>query len=272
MIFRNIPSTNEPLPAIGLGTWQTFDVANPGSTALAEVLQTFCNAGGRLIDTSPMYGRAEAAIGMLTAGQEWREKLFYATKVWTTGKEAGIRQVETSMRRMGRESVDLMQIHNLVDWETHIVTLRQWKEEGRIRYIGITHYTDVYHESLEKIIDKEPIDFVQVNFSLFDRNAERRLLPMAAEKGVATLINRPFGEGKYLARLSGKALPPWAKEAGIDSWGQFLLGYILSNPAVTCAIPATGNPAHLSENMKAGSLSLPDAQLRLKMIEFVKGI
>jgi diketogulonate reductase-like aldo/keto reductase len=271
MIFRSIPSTGASLPVIGLGTWQCFDVADPASRPLTEVLQSFHGNGGRLIDSSPMYGHAEEAIGSLTAALPERDDFFYATKVWTTGRDEGIRQMEDSFRKMGRTHMDLIQIHNLVDWQTHLRTLQAWKAEGRIRYIGITHYTDTSHAELERIIASGDFDFVQFNYSLFARNAEQRLLDAAAHHGVATLINRPFGEGAHFRRIAGKPLPAWAADYGIDSAAQFLLKYIISHPAVTCVIPATSSPDHAADNMHAGEGPLLDEQGRRKAVAWAEG-
>lgn len=268
-----IPSSGETLPVIGMGTWKTFDVT--GSSAypnLTEVLNTMHAAGGKLIDSSPMYGMAEQVIGNLTSKMESRDAFFYATKVWTTGKQEGIIQMESSMRKMNRQTIDLMQIHNLTDWKTHLGTLNQWKSEGRIRYIGITHYTDAMHGELEQLISTHKIDIVQFNYSILSRNAEHRLLPAAAHHGVATLINRPLGEGSLFQRVKGKPLPPWAAEVGINSWGAFFLKYIIAHPAVTCVIPATGNPAHAKANLEAGEGVLPDEAIRKKMVEYITGI
>ena len=271
MLQREIPSSKELLPVIGLGTWQTFDVSNNADYApLKEVLQQMHAAGGTLIDSSPMYGRAEEVTGNLTSETSIQNDFFYATKVWTQGKEEGIRQMEASFSKMKRTTIDLMQIHNLVDWKTHLDTLRNWKEEGRIRYIGITHYTNAMHEDLEKIITSIPLDFVQFNYSIVARNAEKRLLPAAADHGVATLINRPFGEGALFSKVEGKTLPAWAASYNIKSWSQLFLKFILSLPAVTCVIPATSNPAHLADNMQAGIGQLPDKKEREKMAALFK--
>lgn len=270
MIQRKIPSTGEAIPVIGLGTWQTFDVS-PSSNLepLEQVLSAMSAAGGSVIDSSPMYGRSEEVIGTLTANDS-PGKYFYATKVWTQGREEGIKQMENSFRKFQRPVIDLVQIHNLVDWKTHLKTLRNWKEEGKIRYIGITHYTDSMHDQLVEIIKSEEIDFVQFNYSIAHRNAEKNLLPTANEYGVATLINRPFGEGNLFNQVNGKILPGWTKEYNIESWSQLLLKFIISHPAVTCVIPATSNPLHAAENMKAGNEPLPDDAVRKKMIELIK--
>lgn len=270
MLHRTIPSTGEQLPAIGLGTWQVFDVPAQGEhPMLTQVLEHLHNAGGRLIDSSPMYGQAEAVAGNLTQASGLADKFFYATKVWTQGKKEGIRQMEDSFRKMRRSTIELMQIHNLVDWQIHLETLQEWKSQGKIKYIGITHYTDAMHGELEKIISTVPMDFVQFNYSITARAAEKRLLPAAAHHGVATLINRPFGEGALFKIVQGKTLPAWAQEYGINSWGQFFLTFILSHPAVTCVIPATGKPDHAKDNFLAGNGPIPDEQARKKMAALV---
>ncbi|MGG9964016.1 aldo/keto reductase [Ferruginibacter sp. SUN106] len=272
MIKRIIPSSGEALPVIGLGTWQTFDVTGNAYPGLKEVLTKMHTAGGTLIDSSPMYGRSENAIGDICSAMPAADDFFYATKVWTTGLQQGIEQMESSMQKMQRTRMDLMQIHNLTDWKTHLPQLRRWKESGKIRYIGITHYTDASHEELEKIITAEKLDFVQFNYSITARNAEKRLLNVAAANGVATLINRPFGEGKLFGAVNGKPLPAWAKEIGIESWAAFFLKYIIAHPAVTCVIPATGNPAHVMDNLKAGEGILPDDGTRKKLIDWLANV
>jgi diketogulonate reductase-like aldo/keto reductase len=270
MIERSIPATGEMIPLIGLGTWQCFDVSPSADLdPLKQVLLQMRNAGGKLIDSSPMYGRSEEVIGLLTEDAE-TEPFFYATKVWTQGKEEGIRQMENSFRKFRRSIIDLMQVHNLVDWKIHLKTLRQWKEEGRIRYIGITHYTDSMHNELAKIIRSEKIDFVQFNYSITDRNAEKLLLPTAFDQGVATLINRPFGEGKLFNKVRGKELPSWANEYAIKSWSEFFLKFIISHPAVSCVIPATSNPAHAKDNFNAALDPLPDEFIRNRMVELIE--
>lgn len=272
MIQREIPSTGEKLPVIGLGTWQTFDVSSSSNLQpLQQVLSVLSDAGGKLIDSSPMYGRSEETIGALTSDAT-PHQFFYATKVWTQGREEGIRQMENSFRKFKRSVIDLMQIHNLVDWKTHLATLRKWKEEGKIRYIGITHYTDGMHNELAKIIKWEKIDFVQFNYSIAHRNAEKNLLPTAAEHGVTTLINRPFGEGNLFNQVKGKNLPSFATEYKIKSWGQFFLKFIVSHPAVSCVIPATSSPVHAADNMEAVSEPLPNESIRKKMVEAFKNL
>lgn len=271
MLTRLIPCSQQLLPVVGVGTWQTFDVRGTAAyPQLQQTLTTLRAAGGTVIDTSPMYGRAEEVVGDLTSQTEAADAFFYATKVWTQGREAGIQQMEDSLRKMRRPAVDLMQIHNLVDWKTHLRTLRDWQAAGKVRYVGITHYTDAMHDELARILTTETIDFVQFNYSILDRNAEKQLLPVAAERGVATLINRPFTEGNLLARVRGKALPGWATELGITTWAQFLLKFLVAHPAVTCVIPGTRNPDHLADNLLAGEGELPNEATREKMAAYVR--
>jgi len=273
MIQRIIPSSGEHLPVIGLGTWQTFDVpSGEHYPELTAVLKEMHEAGGRLIDSSPMYGNAENITGELTSELPVKNDFFYATKVWTTGRQQGISQMESSMQKMQRKTIDLVQIHNLLDWKTHLPVLRDWKERGIIRYIGITHYTDSMHEELEKVITAEKIDFVQFNYSIDDTHAEKRLLDAAADKGVATLINRPFGEGRLFKKVAGKALPSWAVEAGIETWSAFFLKFITSHPAVTCVIPATSDPQHAADNFKAGNGPEIPLPLRSKMRDYISAL
>lgn len=270
MIKRTIPSSGEELPVIGIGTWKTFDVTGKNALpSLTQVLQIMQQAGGTLIDSSPMYGNAETIVGELTADPAWGDHFFYATKVWTTGKQEGIRQMESSFQKMNRTRIDLMQIHNLTDWKTQLQTLKEWKAAGRIRYIGITHYTDSMHGELERVLSSETIDFVQFNYSIFSRHAEKRLLQAAAGYGVATLINRPFGEGSAFAKVKNKPLPSWAAEYSITTWSQFFLLYIIAHPAVTCVIPATGNPAHAGDNFNIPA-ALPGLNFRNKMIDLIE--
>ena len=278
MHTRPIPSTGEAMPVIGIGTWQTFDVGNDAAALAqrAEVLKILFEAGGSMIDSSPMYASSEANVGRalkLLAGSDpkVRDKAFLATKVWTRGEGAGIRQMEESARLMGaagpKMMLDLMQIHNLVDWRTHIKTLRAWKEQGRFRYIGVTHYTSSALDDLAAVIAAEKIDFVQFAYSIDVRDAERRFLPYCAEKGVATIINRPFGSGSLFRQARGRALPGFAAELGIESWAQFFLKFILGHPAVSVAIPGTGKPAHASDNVRGGLGPLPDEAQRRRMAE-----
>ena len=268
MHARPIPSSNQMLGVIGCGTWQTFDVgAGPAEREpLAEVLRILFASGGSVIDSSPMYGRSEAVVGDLLAALDAHARAFLATKVWTRGREAGIRQMTESMRLLRTPRLDLMQIHNLVDWRTHLQTLRAWKAEGKIRHIGITHYTVSAFDELEAIMRAEPLDFVQLNYSLDDRVAEDRLLPLAADRGIAVLVNQPFGGGRLLRSLAGTPLPEWAGELGCTTWAQALLKYVLGHPAVTCAIPGTSKPRHMRENCQAGAGTLPDAAMRRRMV------
>jgi diketogulonate reductase-like aldo/keto reductase len=270
---RTIPSSGEKLPAVGLGTWRTFDVG--GSAAerepLREVLRRMLELGGRTVDSSPMYGTAESVVGDLAAELGITERLFLATKVWTSGREAGVAQMEQSFRRLRARRVDLMQIHNLLDWRTHLRTLREWKAAGRIRYLGVTHYTSGAYEELERVLRSEPLDFVQLNYSLGEREAERRILPVARERGVAVLVNRPFSEGGLFQRVRGQALPAWAAEFDCESWAQFFLKWILAHPAVTCVIPGTSRPQHVVDNVRAGLGRLPDPAVRDRMAALVAG-
>ena len=272
MLTRIIPSSNEALPVIGLGTWQTFDVDASRYASLKDVLKTMHKAGGRLIDSSPMYGRAEEVVGNLTSSMAEKNDFFYATKVWTQGAEAGKNQIQNSYRLMKREVMDLVQIHNLVDWQTHLPYLRQLKENGKLRFVGITHYQDSSHEALADVIKREPVDFVQFNYSVLSRHAEKFLFPLCADRGVATLINRPFGEGSLFRKVANKPLPSWAAELGIDNWGAYFLKFILSHPAVTCVIPATGNVNHAAQNLKAAEGSLPDQDTRQKMAAYIEAL
>jgi diketogulonate reductase-like aldo/keto reductase len=268
MIQRVIASTGENLPVIGLGTWQTFDVAGaPALDPLASVLRQFTAAGARLVDSSPMYGRAEGVLGELAERLSLQSTLFYATKVWTSGRDQGIRQMNESFRRMRVQRVDLMQVHNLLDVDTHLQTLASWKREGRVRYIGITHYQVSAFDALERLIRRGGIDFVQFNYSLATRAAEQRLLAAAADHNVAVLVNRPFENGDMFDRVRGRALPAWAAEIECASWAQIFLKYIVSHAAVTCVLPATSNPRHLEDNIRAGFGRLPDAALRRRMAQ-----
>lgn len=265
MITRPIPSSGELLPVIGVGTYKGFDTP-PGSEkfgALPDVLEALFEAGGTVIDSSPMYGHAEAAIGALLSGASFRP--FLATKVWTQGRDAGIAQMERSMALLGTECVDLMQVHNLVDCKSHLATLRHWKEAGRIRYLGVTHYTASAYPELEAVMRSEPLDFVQLNYSVADRAAERRLLPLAVERGIAVLANLPLHSGAALLSRPGRKLPGWASELGCTSWAQLLLKYVLGHPAVTCAIPGTGRSAHMADNARAGSGPMPDQAMRQRI-------
>lgn len=271
ILERKIPSSGELLPAVGLGSWQQFDVGPSAGERgpLREVLQKMNELGGKLIDASPMYGRAEQVIGDLTNELKLNDRFFFATKVWTTGKQEGIDQMNASLQKMKRKKIDLMQVHNLQDWEMHLNTLKDWKAAGKVRYIGITHYTDAAHARLEQIVKSEPIDFVQFNYSIRSRNAEKSLLKTARDKGVAVIINEPFEQGALFRAVKGKDLPAWASDYGIKSWAQFFLKYILSNDAVTCVIPGTSDVKHLIDNLGAGEGRLPDDAGRKKMLEWI---
>ncbi len=268
MIARPIPKSGEAMPIIGLGTWQTFDVGGDSAARqpLRRVLQLLLDAGGRMIDSSPMYGRAEAVTGDLLAEMGARPKTFLATKVWTTGRERGIEQMKRSAELLRSDVIDLMQIHNLVDWRTQLATMRQMKADGRIRYIGITHYTASALPDLARILESEPdIDFVQLGYSIASRDAESRLLPVAEARRVAVIVNQPFEEGALFRRVKGRAPPDWAAEIGCKSWAQFFLKYIVGHKAVTCVIPATSDPAHMADDLAAGIGPLPDERQRQRM-------
>jgi aryl-alcohol dehydrogenase-like predicted oxidoreductase len=272
MLARIIPSSGEKLAVIGLGTWRAFDVdlTSDMRRQLEEVLSLFAKLGGSVIDSSPMYGRAEEVIGELTSALGTRDRLFLATKVWTHGKENGIKSMERSMALLRTNRIDLMQVHNLLDVDTHLATLRQWKTQGRIGYLGLTHYNSSAFHEVEKILKREKLDFLQINYSLMEPEAEQRVLPLAQERGVAVIVNRPFGAGDLFDKVRSKPLPDWSGEFDCRSWAQFFLKWIVANPAVTCAIPATGKPQHLEDNMQAGIGRLPDANIRRRMVELVK--
>ena len=270
LMMRAIPSSGETLPIVGLGTWQTFSLSQRETSA--AVLERFVQLGGRLIDTSPMYGEAEQAIGVLGTDLGVLDDLFLATKVWTRGAQAGADQIRRSGELMRVSPIDLVQVHNLVDWRTHLKTLRGMKEAGQVRYIGITHYTVSSHEDLEQVIQTEPVDFVQINYNIAVRNADRRLLPLAADNGVAVIINRPYAEAAVFRRIRGQKLPGWAEEFDCSSFGQFFLKFILSHPAVTVAIPATSKVHHLEDNLGAARGRLPNEATRRRMIEWFEDI
>jgi len=270
-LLRAIPSSGERIPVVGLGTWSTFDVGSSAAERqpLEEVLTRFSERGGRVVDSSPMYGRSEAVVGEIAAKRGITGKLFLATKVWTLRRAAGIEQMETSERLLGTKRLDLLQVHNLLDVDTHLATLRAWKEKGRVRYIGVTHYNESAYPEVERVLLREKLDFLQVNYSLSERGAEKRILPLARDKGVAVLVNRPFGGGEALRRVLSRPLPPWAAEFDCTSWAQFFLKWILAHPAVTCAIPATNKRAHLDDDLDAALGRLPGEALRRRMIEAV---
>ena len=267
LLTRVVPVTGEKLPAIGMGSWLTFNVGtDPAERAIrVQVLQRFFDLGGGLVDSSPMYGRSEEVIGYCLKRLGNTPSLFSATKVWMLGQRFGVSQMKHSEKLWGTSGFDLMQVHNLVDWETHLETLKAWKSEGRIRYFGVTTSHGRRHEELLDIMKREPLDFVQFTYNIVDREAETRLLPLAADKGIAVIINRPFQRGRLFDYVEGKTLPEWAKEFDCRNWAQFFLKYIVSHPDVGCVIPATSQVAHMEENMGAGFGRLPDASMRAKM-------
>ena len=270
LIHRRIPSSGESIPVIGLGTSGPFEVGIDAKERepLAAVLESFFEAGATMIDTSPMYSSAETVLGdLLTA--DMQAKAFIATKVWTRGEREGLVQMTRSMELLRRKKVELMQVHNLLDFEVHLKTLRRWKEEGRIRYIGITHYTVDAYPKLMDIIEREPIDFVQFNYSATTTAAEQRLLPLCADKGVAVIVNRAFDDGKIFARLKDRPLPAWAGDIDCRSWAQLLLKFVISHPAVSCVIPATGKLRNLEDNLGAARGRLPDLRQRQMIVEAV---
>ncbi len=270
---RTIPSTGELVPAVGLGTYTVFDInaSDAGRTPLADVLRLFVQSGGRVVDCSPMYGSAERILGEIASEAGVTHSLFWATKVWTGGRDAGARQMDNSFRLFRTGVIYLMQVHNLLDWETHITTLKAWKEQGRIRYIGVTHYSTSSFPMIERIMTEARPDFIQIYYSLATRHAEARLLPSARDLGVAVIANRPLETSDLFNRVRGKTLPSWAHDIGCATWSQFFLKYVLSHPAVTVVIPATGNPEHLKDNMQAGIGPMPDEKTRKAMVRFVEG-
>ncbi len=271
LITRTIPSSGEKIPAIGLGTSGPFEVgADPASRApLAEVLEGFFAGGGTLIDTSPMYSTAEDVLGALLS-PAMQQRAFIATKVWTHGEQAGLAQIERSAKRMKRAVLDLVQVHNLLDLDTQLRSLRRLKEAGTVRYIGITHYTVAAQAEIAAIVAREKLDFVQFNYSATSPEAEQRLLPLCAERGVAVLVNRAFDDGKVFQALRDRPLPPWATELDCSSWAQLLLKFVISHPAVTCVIPATGKILNLRDNLAAGRGRQPDARQRRAIMEAVR--
>jgi len=267
VITRRIPSSGEEIPVVGLGTWQTFDVGSrrPARERLEGVLAAFEELGGTLVDSSPMYGSSEEVVGDLAAALGVQSKLFLATKVWTQGKKDGIEQMTASMRKLRTARLDLMQVHNLVDVHTHLETLHEWKREGRVRYVGITHYTAGGHDAIANVMASSPVDFVQINYSVAEPEAEAKVLPLALDRGIAVIANRPFANGALVRRLRHTPLPAWAAEIQCDSWAEVLLKFVVSHPAVTCVIPATSDATHLVANMAAARGSMPDASLRKRI-------
>jgi len=264
LVMKDSLSKDNPLPRIGLGTWQTFD-AGSDAAARAPLREVLKLLDGNVVDSSPMYGSSEAVAGDLVTELGLRRKLFIATKVWTNGRAEGARQIEASFKRLRVEVMDLMQIHNLIDAGTHTKTLLELKNQKRIRNIGITHYTSSAYPDVERWLGTGQYDFLQINYSLGERESENRLLPLAKDKGARVIINRPFAEGALFRRAKGKPLPPWAAELGIASWAQFFLKWIVSHPAVTCAIPGTGRPDHMKDNLAAGQPPFPNSEQRKRM-------
>jgi diketogulonate reductase-like aldo/keto reductase len=270
MLTRKVPGSGEEIPVIGMGSSDTFDVGEDGMkrAVLQGVLRSLVEADGRVIDTSPMYGSAESVLGDLIDELGLGPKLWFATKVWTRGREAGARQIEASFARLRTQRLDLLQIHNLLDWREHVPTLRALQASGKVRYAGITHYRADAHAEVERVLGEERFDWLQVNYSLAEREAEDRLLPYCRDRGIAVMVNRPFADGAVFARVRGQSLPGWAEEIGCQSWGQFFLRYVISHPAVTCVIPATSKPQHMVDNAAAGLAPLPDSEQRRRMAEY----
>ena len=269
--MKKIPSSGETLPVIGLGTWQTFD-AGSDAAARAPLREVLKLLDRNVVDSSPMYGSSETVAGDLIAELKLRERLFIATKVWTSGRSEGIRQMEQSFQRLRVQKMDLMQVHNLVDVATHTKTMLEMKNQNRIRYAGITHYTSSAYAEVERWLKTGQYDFLQINYSLAERESEKRILPLAAEKRVAVIINRPFAEGALFRKTKGKPLPPWAAEIGVQSWAQYFLKWIVGHPAVTCAIPGTAKPEHMRDNLAGGMGLLPDETLRRRMTAYYESL
>jgi len=267
IMTKQIPSSREPLPVIGVGTWQTFDVGadNAARARLRDVLKLL---KGNVVDSSPMYGSSESVAGDLIAELGLRKRLFLATKVWTQGRDEGLRQMETSFQRLRVQQMDLLQVHNLVDVSVHAKTLQDMKAAGKVRFIGVTHYTASAYGAVERELKANPWDFLQINYSLGERDSAKRILPLAKERGVAVIINRPFQEGVLFQKTKNRALPAWAKEYDINSWAQYFLKWIVSHPAVTCAIPGTGRPDHMRDNLAAGHGIVPDEKGRKRLAEY----
>lgn len=272
LMTRMVPKSGEPIPMIGLGSWITLNVgSNPAlRAARLKVVQAFFEEGGGMIDSSPMYGSSEEVIGYCLARIPNTDGLFSATKVWTPTQFIGVRQMNASFDLWGLDQFDLTQIHNLVDWKTHLETLLEWKKEGRVRYIGVTTSHGRRHEELAAIMAKQPIDFVQFSYNIVDREAEQRLLPLAQDRGIAVIVNRPFQTGGLFNLYEIETLPDWARAIDCANWAQFFLKFAFSHPAVTCAIPATSRVDHLRQNMAAGRGRLPDKEMRAEMIRYIE--
>ena len=272
LLQRAIPSSGELLPVIGLGTSGVFSSSAAERAPLEQVVAVLVKMGAKLIDTAPAYGEAETVTGQIAAKLKLHDKLFLATKVGATGKAEGAQQMERSLELLGKKPLDLIQVHNLTDWETQLATLQEWKKQGRIRYTGITASRRSAHADITRVLEKERVDFVQINYSLMEREAEERILPLAKERGVAVLVNRPFGRGDLFARVREKPLPEWAAEIDCKSWAQFFLKWIVAHPAVTCVIPATSKPQHMEDNLSGGVGRLPDEKMRRRMVEAMSAI
>jgi diketogulonate reductase-like aldo/keto reductase len=273
-LTKPIPSSGERLPVVGLGSWITFNVGDDTELRgeCTAVMRAFFAAGGRVIDSSPMYGSSQAVIGHGLNQLDRPSALFSADKVWTSSGSGGPEQIEESKAHWGVRQFDLLQVHNLLAWQDHLPTLLAMKAEGRVRYVGITTSEGRRHEEMEKIMESRSVDFVQVTYNVVDREIEDRILPLAQERGIAVIANRPFQEGTLIKRLQRHPLPSWVSEIGAANWAQFILKFIVSHPAVTCAIPATTQVAHVKENMGAATGSLPDAAMRRHMIAYVEAL
>jgi diketogulonate reductase-like aldo/keto reductase len=267
VLQRAIPSSGEMMPVIGLGTSGVFNASSAAEREpLEQVVAMLVKMGGKMIDTAPAYGQAETVTGEIATQLKLPDKLFLATKVGTTGKAEGVQQMERSLELLGKKPLDLIQVHNLTDWETQLANLDDWKKQGRIRYTGITSSRMSAHADIVRALEKARVDFVQINYSLMEREAEERILPLAKDRGVAVIVNRPFGRGDLFGRVREKPLPDWAAEFDCKSWAQFLLKWIVAHPAVTCVIPATSNPHHMEDNMQGGRGRLPDEKMRGRMV------
>ena len=273
-LSRPIPSSGEAMPVVGLGSWITFNVGNDPKLLdrSADVIKAFVEDGGRMIDTSPMYGSAQNTIGYGLKKLGYPKPVFSAEKVWTSSVANGASQIATSRAKWGIDSYDLVQVHNMVAWKGHLKTLRRMKDDGQVRYIGITTSHGRGHDLFERIMKTEPLDFIQVTYNVADREVEERILPLAVERGIGVIINRPYQRGALVRRLSSKPLPGWAPEIGAESWAQFLLKFIVSHPAVTCAIPATTRVDHVRENLASAAGPLPDAATRQRMVDYVRSL
>lgn len=274
VLSKPIPSSGETIPAVGLGTWRSFDVGSDpqGRQACVDVVRAFFDAGGKVIDSSPMYGSSQAVLGYALQQVPHEGRLFSADKVWVSGREQGLAQIRESAADWGVQRFDLLQVHNLLDWQTQLESLQEMKAQGRVRYVGITTYGGLRHDAFERIMRDHPLDFIQITYNIVDRAAEQRLLPLAREKGIAVLANRPFGQGGLLGRLAGHPLPDWAGDIQAGSWAQLVLKYIVSHPDITCAIPATSKARHARENVESARGPMPDAAFRDRMAGYVAAL